>query len=68
MFVVFAATEGHDEVRGPSSHWQPYGSPWSMLPLPVLGKEATLAVVSMTPDSEVRRRDVKGFCNNSSLP
>lgn len=68
MFVVCAATEGHDEVRGPSSHWQPCESPWSMLLLPVMRKEATVAVVPTTPDSEVRIRDIEGFCNNSSVP
>lgn len=63
MFVVFAASKDHDEdeVRGPSSHWQPCGSPWSILLLPVMGKEATVAVVPTTPDSEMRMRDIESF-------
>lgn len=68
MCVVFAATEDHDEVHGPSSHWKPCGRPWSMLLLPVIGKDVTVAVVPMTPDSEVRMRDIEGICNNSSAP
>jgi hypothetical protein len=30
----------------------------------VKGKEATFAVVLITTDSQLRKRDIKGFCNN----
>ena len=38
--------------------------PWSVLQLTVKGKEATFAVVLITTDSQLRKRDLKGFCNN----
>lgn len=62
MCVVFAATENHDEVHGPSSHWKPCERPWSMLLLPVVGKDVTVAVVPTTPDSEMRMRDIEVLC------
>ena len=39
-----------------------------MLPQTVKGMEATFAVVSMTADSQLRKRDTEGFCDNHSLP
>lgn len=33
------------------------------LPLTVKGKEATFAVSWMTSDSQLRKRDIKGFCD-----
>lgn len=34
--------------------------PWSMLPLTVKGKEATFAIVLVTTDSQLRKRDMEG--------
>jgi hypothetical protein len=35
-----------------------------MLPLTVKGKEATLAVILMTADMQMRKRGVEGFCDH----
>lgn len=37
-----------------------------MLLLTVKGKEATFAIVLMTADSQLRKRDIEGFCKNPS--
>ena len=39
-----------------------------MLLLTIKGKEATFAMVLMTADSLLRRKDIKGFYDNSYLP
>jgi hypothetical protein len=36
-----------------------------MLPLTIRGKEATLAVILMTADSQLRKRDIEGYFDNS---
>jgi hypothetical protein len=35
-----------------------------MLPLTVRSKEATLAVVLMTTDAQLGKRDMRGFCDD----
>lgn len=35
-----------------------------MFPMTVKSKEATSAVISMTVDTQLRGRDVEGFCDN----
>jgi hypothetical protein len=39
-----------------------------MLPTAIKGKEATLAMVLVTADSPLRKRDTEDLCDNSSLP
>jgi len=39
-----------------------------MLPLTLTGKEATFAVVSMTADSQLRKRDMEGFWDDHYPP
>lgn len=46
----------------------PCVSPWSMFPLTVKGKKATFAVVMMTADSQLRKRDLYIFCDNLYPP
>lgn len=50
MCMVHAAG-GHDEVCHPCCHWRPCGSLCSVLMLSVKGKETSVAMVLMTPDS-----------------
>jgi hypothetical protein len=38
-----------------------------VLPLHVKGKEAPLAVVAMTADAQLRKRDTEGFGDNPYL-
>lgn len=46
---------------------KPCGSPESVLPLTVKGKEATIAMVLMTADAQLRKRDTGGFYDNPDL-
>ena len=67
-----SAAEGRGDVHGKDNaevrgtYWcrRPSGCPWSMLPLTVKSKVASLAGVLMTSDSQSRKRDIKGFCDN----
>jgi hypothetical protein len=52
-------------VDGLCCHHKPYGSPQSMLLLIVKGKDATFAVVPMSTDSQLEKREVEGFCDNA---
>jgi hypothetical protein len=36
--------------------------------LAVKDKETTFALVSMSADSQLRKRDIEGFCDNSYPP
>jgi O-glycosyl hydrolase len=42
----------------------------SMMPVPltVKGKEATFALEAMTVDSQLRKQDIEGFCDNPYPP
>lgn len=67
--MACAVTEGHKDIHGlgyaamlspeivevhdPCSHC-----------LPVKGKKASFAVVSMAIDSQLRKRDIEGFCDS----
>ena len=44
------------------------GSPWLMLLLPVKDMETTFALASMSADSQLRKRDIEGFCDNPYPP
>lgn len=59
--MVHDATGNHVVVHG---LWS-LRKPWSMLLLAVMDKEASVAVISMNSDSELRMRDTEGFYNNS---
>lgn len=48
-------------------HQKRHGSLGSVLPLTGKGKEATIAVVLMTADAQLRKRDTGGFCDNPDL-
>lgn len=47
--MVHADTRDHVEVHDPD----------------VKGREATFAVTTMTADSQVRMKDIAGFCDNA---
>ena len=48
VFVVYAVTRNHTAV----------------FPLAVKSKEDTFAVILITADSQLRKRDMEGFCDN----
>lgn len=52
------------DVCGPCCQQISRESPWLVLRLPVKSKEASFALLLMTTDSELRKRDIEGFCNN----
>ena len=45
---------------------KPCRSPRPVLPLTTQDKKASLAVVWLTADSQLRMRDIEGFCDNFS--
>ncbi|MEJ1278465.1 CD82 antigen [Cricetulus griseus] len=66
MFRSMACADTRDcvDVHGPCCHQRSCGSPYSMLLLTVKDKEATFVVTSKTADSELRKGDIEGFCDN----
>lgn len=54
MLISMVLAEGCVDVRGPCCQQKLCGSPWSMLPLTLKGKQASFVVVSMTADSQLR--------------
>ena len=40
------------------------GCLWAMFPLIVKDKKATFVLVSMSADSQLRKRVIEGFCHN----
>jgi hypothetical protein len=41
------------------------GGPWSIRLLTVKNKEAIFGVILMTEDTQLRGREMEGFCDNS---
>lgn len=68
MSVACAEAEGHVDVCGLYCCQKPRGSPWSLLPLTIKGKEASFAVVLMITDSQLRMGDTEGLWENLSPP
>lgn len=74
--VSHTATGGHAEICGAHWHQRPGECPWSILspdttwksticaPDDCEGRGASSVVVSMTEDSQLRRRVMDGFCDN----
>lgn len=68
IHVVCAATWSYIDSCVPCCSQKPCGNTWSGLPLIIMGKEESFVVESMTVDSQARRRNIEGFCDNLSLP
>lgn len=52
------------DIHGPWCCKKLCGSPSSVLPLTIKGKEDTLAVLLMTADSQLIKRGMEGFYDN----
>lgn len=64
MSMVCTTTGDHAEVCGPCQYWRPCGYLWFMFLLTAKGKEGTFAMVLMTTHSQLRKKDMEGFCDN----
>lgn len=64
MVMACAVAEGNVDVCGLCYHQKTCGSPWSVLPLTVMFRKTSSAVVLMTADSQLRKRDIEGFCDD----
>jgi hypothetical protein len=65
--VAHADTGDHVDVCGLWCHQKPFGSLWPGLLMTRKEKEASFAVLSMTADSRLRKRDKEVFHNNPYL-
>lgn len=66
---VCVATGSHVEFRGvPMPLLAVWMDVWFMLLPAAMGQGASIAVVRMTTDSQLRMRDIVAFCDNLSLP
>ena len=64
MSMICVATTLHIVVHEPCGLEAMY-IPLSLLPLTVKGKELSFEVVLMSADSQLRRRDMESFCDNT---
>lgn len=62
--AAICITTGNHAVAGALSHQKPRISPWSVVLLSVKGKEEYSAVVLMSTDLKLRKRDIEGFSEN----
>lgn len=63
MPTVCSATGDCAEVPGRCCHQKPCESPWSMLLMHGKGKEMTFAMVLMTANSQLRKRNIVSVTN-----
>lgn len=56
MLMSMVLAEGLVDVRGPRCQQKLCGSPWSLLPLTLKGKQASFVVVSVTTDSQLKKK------------
>ena len=61
--MAHADAGGYVDVCDPCCGQKACESPQSVLPLAVKDMEATFAMVLMTSDSQLRKRDIEGFCD-----
>jgi hypothetical protein len=54
----------HVDISDQCCHQKPSGSPRPVCPLTVKIKKAAFEVISMTADSQLRKRKIEGFCDN----
>lgn len=63
--LAHANAGDHVDVWGPCYCQKPCRNPRPIQSLTVKDKEAPLAVVSMTTDTQLRKRGIESFCDNS---
>lgn len=66
LIWIPSPTATRKPVCGLLWHQKTCGNPWLMLWI-IKGKEAILAVISMTADTQLRKRDVEDVCENPYL-
>lgn len=66
--IICGAPREHVDGHDPCGYRKPYGSPWSVMTMTIMGQEDSFEVVSMTENSQLRMRGIESFCGTTFHP